>query len=85
MTEKRRETHEIEPHIKTSIELLNGYVNTEKRQSQVLRIVSGEAWVTMDGEDFALKEGDELKLSHGADKALISSADNSPLVYQFEE
>ena len=85
MTEEKRTTHTMQPHIKTTIQLMNGYANTEKRQSQVLRIVSGEAWVSMDGRDFALKEGDELKLSRGADKAVISSADASPLIYEFED
>ena len=75
----------MQPHIKTNIELMHGYLKTEKRQSQVLRIVSGAAWVSMDGEDIVLQEGDEFKLSRGADKAIISSVDDAPLIYEFED
>jgi len=70
---------------KLQVELMKGYVRDEKRQSQVLRVVSGRAWISMDGEDILLNEGEELKLSHGADKAVVGPADSQPLVYEFEE
>ena len=73
----------MNPNIKTSVELTNGFARTEVRQSQVVRVVKGQAWVTMDGSDFALKEGEQLELTPGADKAVIASADKSPLVYEF--
>lgn len=83
--EKKRITHEMQPLTKSKIELMNGYVRDEKRESQVLRIVSGTAWVSMDGEDIVLQAGEELKLSHGKYDAVISPAGSDPLVYEFEE
>ena len=81
----KRTTHTMEQLSQSKIELMKGYVRTEKRESQVLRIVSGTAWVSMDGEDLILKPGEELKLSHGKHKAVVSPASNEPLVYEFEE
>lgn len=83
--DEKRTTHTMEQVGKSTIELLKGYVRDEKRESQVLRIVSGTAWISMDGEDVVLKPGEEFKLSHGKHKALVSPATNEPLVYEFEE
>lgn len=81
----KRTTHTMEQLTQSHIELMAGYVRDEKRESQVLRIISGTAWVSMDGEDLILNPGDELKLSHGKHKALVSAATDEPLVYEFEE
>ena len=83
--DEKRTTHTMEQLSKSKIELMKGYVRDEKRESQVLRIVSGTAWISMDGEDIVLKPGEEFKLSHGKYKALVSTATNEPLVYEFEE
>jgi len=83
--DEKRSTHTMEKSSKTAIELMKGYVRDEKRESQVMRIVSGTAWVSMDGEDIILNPGEELKLSHGKYKALVSPANDEPLVYEFEE
>lgn len=87
MTEpdEKRITHSMEPLTKSKIELMKGYVRDEKRESQVLRVVSGNAWVTIDGEDVVLKAGEELKLSRGKHDAVVSPAGSEPLVYEFEE
>ena len=79
----KRTTHTMEKLDKCKIELMKGYVRSEKRDSQVLRIVSGTAWVSMDGEDMVLNSGEELKLSHGRHQAVISPTGDGPLVYQF--
>lgn len=81
----KRVTHTMEAITKCKIELMEGYVRGEKRESQVLRIVSGTAWVSMEGEDIILQPGDELKLSHGKHNAVISPTGNEPLIYEFEE
>jgi mannose-6-phosphate isomerase-like protein (cupin superfamily) len=78
-------THTMEKLSQSKIELMKGYVRSEKRESQVLRIVSGTAWVSMDGEDLVLNPGEELKLSHGKHQAVVSPAGDDPLVYEFEE
>ena len=83
--DEKRITHTMEKASRSQIELMKGYVRDEKRESQVLRIVSGTAWVSMDGEDVVLKPGEEFKLSHGKHKALVSPATDEPLVYEFEE
>ena len=83
--DEKRITHTMEALSQTPIELMKGYVRTEKRESQVMRVVSGKAWVTMDGKDLILNPGDELKLSHGEYKAVVSTANNEPLVYEFED
>jgi hypothetical protein len=85
MADAKRTTHTMEQQSKSRIELMDGYVRDEKRESQVLRVVSGTAWVSMDGEDVILKPGEEIKLSHGRYSAVVSSADDEPLVYEFEE
>ncbi len=83
--DEKRVTHSMEPLAKSKIELMKGYVRDEKRESQVLRIVSGSAWVTMDGEDIVLKPGDEMKLSRGEYNAIVSPTGDEPLIYEFEE
>ena len=82
---EKRITHTMEAPSKSKIEVMKGYVRTEKRESQVLRIVSGTAWVSMEGEDILLKPGEEFKLSHGKQNALVSPMGTEPLVYEFEE
>ncbi|MBZ0298487.1 MAG: DUF2917 domain-containing protein [Anaerolineae bacterium] len=79
----KRITHTMEALSQCKIELLKGFVRSEKRESQVLRIVSGTAWVSMDGEDMILNAGEELKLSHGKHQAVVSATGDDPLVYEF--
>ena len=83
--DNKRITHTMESLSKAKIELMDGYVRSEKRESQVLRIVSGTAWVSMEGEDIVLNPGEELKLSHGKYNAVVSPVGEEPLVYEFEE
>jgi hypothetical protein len=83
--DQKRTTHSMEPLTKSKIELMSGYVRDEKRESQTLRIVSGTAWVSMDGEDIVLQAGEELKLSHGKYDAVVSPTGDEPLIYEFEE
>lgn len=87
MTEssEKRETHTIPALSEKKFELMDGFVRDEKRESQVLRVVSGQAWITMDGEDIILGEGEEIRLSHGKYHALVSAADKKPLVYEIKE
>jgi hypothetical protein len=83
--DEKRTTHTMEHLSKSKIELMKGYVRSEKRESQVLRIVSGTAWVSMEDEDIILKPGEELKLSHGKHNAIVSPTGDEPLVYEFDE
>ena len=83
--DEKRITHTMEVASECQIELMKGFVRTEKRESQLMRVVSGTAWVSMDGKDMVLNPGEELKLSHGQYKAVVSAAGNEPLVYEFED
>lgn len=82
---KKRVTHTMPALSEKKFELMDGFVRDEKRESQVLHIVSGTAWVTMDGEDIVLGEGEEIRLSHGKYGAVISTANHEPLVYEIKE
>lgn len=59
-----------------------GEVRSLERRSQVLRVVSGLVWVTMDGQDIVLKGGDELTLKRGKDHAVISAAGLRPAAFE---
>lgn len=84
-TEKKRETHTMPAVTQTRFELMKGFMRDEKRESQVLRVVSGTAWVTMDDKDFVLQEGDEVRLSRGKYGALVSTIGDEPLVYEVKD
>ena len=84
-SDKKRITHTMEALTKSKIELMKGYVRSEKRESQVLRVVSGTAWVSMDGKDILLEPGQEFKLSHGRNQAVVSPIGQEPIVYEFDE
>lgn len=84
-SDKKRQTHSMPALTEKKFELMDGFVRDEKRESQVLRVVSGQAWITMDGEDFVLSEGEELRLSHGKYDAVVSATGHDPLVYEIKE
>ena len=52
-----------------------------KRQNQILRVVSGTAWVTMDGEDYTLQPGQELRIMTGSFPAIVDVMSSQPLVF----
>ena len=82
---QKRATYTMGKMTRCTIELMQGYVNTEKCQSQILRVVSGTAWVSMNGEDIILQPGEELNLSNCRHDAVVSATGNEPLVYEFED
>jgi hypothetical protein len=55
-----------------------------QRRSQVIRVVSGCAWITFGGVDFVVYGGEELTLAPGKDSAVISSANELALVFTIE-
>jgi hypothetical protein len=84
-SDPKRITHTMPALTKTQFELLEGFVRDEKRESQVLHVVTGTAWVTMDGKDIILNEGEEVRLSRGKYDAVVSSVDSKPVVYEIKE
>ena len=62
---------------------LNGFdVYQVEREPHMLRVLSGCAWVTLDGEDAIVWDGEDMLLMPGAEIALISSPTNRPLVFE---
>lgn len=61
--------------------LAPGDVIRVERANQTVRVVSGCAWITLDGEDILLEPGQQASLGCG-DDALISALGDEPLVYR---
>jgi hypothetical protein len=52
-----------------------------KRQSEVIRVIFGSAWITFDSQDWLVYGGEEITLTPGNDDAVIASLDGNPLVF----
>ena len=52
-----------------------------KRHAEVIRVTSGSAWITFDGQDWFVYSGEEFTLTPGKDDAVIESLDENPLVF----
>jgi hypothetical protein len=48
--------------------------------SQVLLVVSGQAWLSLDGTDLVLGRGEAIRLRPRGGKVVISSLGSQPLV-----
>ena len=67
---------------KASIHCLkDGQPFSVERRNQVLRVLSGKAWLTFDGKDFVLERGQKLRLSPGRDRAVISGLGSESLLF----
>ena len=53
-----------------------------RRTGQTLHIVSGAAWVTINGRDVILQSGEDVKLPWGRHPAVISGLRGQPVAYQ---
>lgn len=62
--------------------LSQGETRHIKTDAQTIHIVSGQAWVSYEGEDHILKSGDLLAISKGDYAAVISPLGNHDLVYE---
>lgn len=49
---------------------------------QGLRVIAGHAWVTLAGNDIMLTSGEEKSLSTHQETALISTLQNTPLIFE---
>ena len=47
-----------------------------------VRVVSGQAWVSYEGEDYILSYGEELTLSNGRFEAVIMALFNKPVTLE---
>ncbi|MBI5670691.1 MAG: hypothetical protein HZC41_22080 [Chloroflexi bacterium] len=49
---------------------------------QVVRVVAGSAWITLDGEDILVNRGETVTLQPGVYPPVISSMNGRPLEYE---
>jgi len=52
-----------------------------ERRSNVIRVLTGRAWITFDGQDWLVMSGEEITLTPGHDDAVIGSLNGKPLVF----
>ncbi len=64
------------------IVLLPGELFRIPVQNKQLRILSGTAWVSMDGTDYEVSGGENLALRGARHSALISDTKENPLVFE---
>jgi hypothetical protein len=62
--------------------LAYGEIASFTRVGQTLRVISGCAWITVDGEDKTLLSGQQMILEPGEDAAVVSALGDEPLVYR---
>lgn len=65
------------------VQLAPGEVRSHRRNSQVLHVVSGQAWITVDGRDIVLSSGEEMAISPGTYEAVILALGRQPLTYEY--
>ncbi len=71
-----------EPFSGGPIHLNRGAEHRLRRQSQVVHVLSGHAWITANGRDYVLLPRERLRLEPGGSDAIISALGSSPLVYE---
>jgi hypothetical protein len=52
------------------------------RDRRSLRVISGYAWVSIDGRDYVLARNEEIPLKRGRHPAIVTALGNRPLVYE---
>lgn len=57
-------------------------VQRHECKGDILRVLAGTAWLTIDGRDVVMRKGDEWVLSPGKYPALVSSVNGQSLVYE---
>ncbi|MBI5668654.1 MAG: hypothetical protein HZC41_11665 [Chloroflexi bacterium] len=59
-----------------------GDVATLPRTDQVVRVISGCAWITLNRDDLVVQSGERVTLYPGKYAPVISAVGNSQLVYE---
>ena len=62
--------------------LYKGEVCRLPRACQGLRVLSGRAWVTVDGKDITLNRGEQMAFAAPKDFALVSAIQNTSLIVE---
>jgi len=53
-------------------------------QTQIVRVLSGSAWITINGEDRILAEDEDTLIETSKEQAIISSLNQRLLVFEIE-
>ena len=64
------------------IELLGNETYRLEPQEQIIWVLSGWAWITLDGADQIVREGEDMLVKPGKDEAIISSLHSASLVFE---
>lgn len=62
--------------------LLPGELFRVPDRKRSLRVLSGTAWVSLEGKDHAVKANESLDLRGKRDRALVSDVDGQPVVLE---
>ena len=62
--------------------LLQGEVLRIPHTRGTLRVLSGTAWVSLDGEDVLLCRDEHIDIAHRADRPVVSGLGREPLVFE---
>ena len=63
-------------------QLSKGNVHTLEHSCQVIRVIAGCAWITLNGKDIILESGCEIHLDPGEHSAVISNLCDDLLEYE---
>jgi hypothetical protein len=63
------------------IQLRGNATYQARRTAQVLKVITGCAWISFDGKDWIVRSGEEITLNPGLDAAVISRLSDSVLVF----
>jgi mannose-6-phosphate isomerase class I len=77
-------SHLAQPTAPTVVHLAPGTVQTLHRSAQIIRVISGCAWITYGGEDYVVNAGAEIVLKSGQDAVVIGSALSHSLVFEIQ-
>ena len=63
-------------------QLSKGSVHKLERSCQVIRVIAGCAWITLNSQDIIVESGHEIRLDPGEHSAVISNLCDDLLVYK---
>src|SRR5262245_38002685 len=66
------------------IELRNRQTYQLEAHTQIIRVLSGCAWVTVSGTDNVIPEGSEVVIIPNGDHPVISSLNSAPLSFEIQ-
>ena len=52
--------------------------------AQLIRVLNGSAWITINGEDRIVRQDEDTYIESGREQAIISSLNHRPLVFEIQ-